>query len=108
MEFITRSSTLDPAIHAALDVARPAPSAGAGRHRECGQRPSAISDARGLLISIRDHLASLGLEPDIRGDEIIFEFLGHVHRLELEDLERRDGDVSEDERAMLACGLPIG
>jgi hypothetical protein len=72
--------------------------------------PTPIRDARGLLLSIAEHLASLGLEPDLRGDRIDFLFLGHLHRVELEDVEARLGrcQVSDDEAAMLAAGLPVG
>jgi hypothetical protein len=72
--------------------------------------PPPIRDARGLLLSIAEPLASLGLEPDVRGDAIDFLFLGHLHRVELEDVEARLDrcQVSEDERGMLAAGLPVG
>jgi hypothetical protein len=53
-------------------------------------RPTApIRYARGLLLSIAEHLVSLGSEPHVRGDVIDFPFLGHLHRVELEDIEVR-------------------
>jgi hypothetical protein len=82
-------------------------------HRKLGEDPSPpIRDARGLLLSIADHLASLGLEPDVHGDALTFTFLGRLHALELEDIESRlervRAGISQDELAMLAAGLPIG
>jgi hypothetical protein len=79
--------------------------------RKWGEDPPAqIRDARGLLLSIAEHLASLGLEPDVRGDAIDFLFLGRLHRVELEDVEARldRGQVSEEELAIMAAGLPVG
>jgi hypothetical protein len=79
--------------------------------RKYGEAPPApIRDARGLLLSIAEHLASLGLEPDIRGDAIDVLFLGHLHRVELEDVEARLDrcQVSDDEAAVMAAGLPVG
>ena len=79
--------------------------------RKYGEDPPApIRDARGLLLSIAEHLASLGLEPDIRGDAIDVLFLGHLHRVELEDVEARLDrcQVSDDEAAVMAAGLPVG
>jgi hypothetical protein len=51
-----------------------------------------------------------GLEPDVRSDVVDFLFLGHLHRVELEDVEARleRCQVSDDEAAMLAAGLPVG
>jgi hypothetical protein len=62
------------------------------------------------MLSIAEHLARLGLEPDVHGDSIGFLFLGRLHRIELEDVESRleRCQVSDDEAAMLAAGLPIG
>jgi hypothetical protein len=82
-------------------------------HRKLGEDPSSpIRDARGLLLSIADHLASLGLEPDVHGDAITVQFLGRLYAMELEDidgrLERVRTGISQDELAMLAAGLPIG
>jgi hypothetical protein len=74
-----------------------------------GEQPRRIHDARDLLISVGDHLASLGLEPDLQGDALTFTFLGRVHRMELEDLEQRTpGCVTAAECAMIAAGLPVG
>ena len=55
-------------------------------------------------------LTSLGLEPDLRGGTLDFLFLGRLHRVELEDVEARleRCQVSSDEAAMLAAGLPVG
>jgi hypothetical protein len=59
---------------------------------------------------VAQFLAALGLEPDVRADAVDFLFLGHLHRVELEDVEVRLDrcQVSEDELGMLAAGLPIG
>jgi hypothetical protein len=79
--------------------------------RKYGEDPPApIRDARGLLLSIAEHLASLGLEPEVRGDAIDFLFLGHLHWVELEDVEARldRRQVSDAEAAMLSAGLPVG
>jgi hypothetical protein len=118
---MSQSTTIDPALLDILENCRPAfpnepgPSAedlayaDAEFRRKFGpDEPRPIRDSKDLLIGIGDHLASLGLEPDIRGDEILFEFLGRVHRLELEDLESRGPGISPDERAMIAAGLPVG
>src|SRR5262245_46107718 len=81
-------------------------------NRKFGDSPPTIRDARGLLLSIADHLASLGLEPDVHGDALTFTFLGRLHAIELEDIESRlervRAGISQDELAMLAAGLPIG
>jgi hypothetical protein len=82
-------------------------------NRELGEDPSPpIRDARGLLLSIADHLASLGLEPNVHGDVITVQFLGRLYAIELEDidgrLERVRAGISQDELAMMAAGLPIG
>ena len=55
-------------------------------------------------------LTSLGLEPHVRADAVDFLFLGRLHRVELEDVEARleRCQVSGDEAAMLAAGLPVG
>jgi hypothetical protein len=55
-------------------------------------------------------LAGLGLEPDVRGDALDFVLLGRLHRVELEDVEARleRCQVSGDEAALLAAGLPVG
>jgi hypothetical protein len=52
----------------------------------------------------------MGLEPDIRGDAVNVLFWGQRHRLELEDLEARLDrcQLSDEEAAMLAAGLPVG
>ena len=52
----------------------------------------------------------MGLEPDVRSDAVDVLFLGHLHGVELEDVEARleRGQVSDDEAAMLAAGLPVG
>lgn len=73
-----------------------------------GDQPRPIRDARDLLIAIGDHLASIGLEPDLGGDELTFTFLGHVHRLTLEDLERRRPGPTAAEVSMLSAGIPVG
>ena len=73
-----------------------------------GEAPRPIRDARDLLISIGDHLASLGLEPDLGGDSLTFLFHAHVHRLDLEDLELRRPGTSSDEMAIRAAGMPLG
>ena len=78
------------------------------RDRLRHEAASPIRNARDLLISIRDHLASLGLEPDLGGDALTFLFSGHVHRLELEDLELRRPGATAAEIDMLAAGMPVG
>jgi hypothetical protein len=72
--------------------------------------PAPIRDARGLLLSNAEHLASLGLEPEVRGDTLDVLFLGRLHRVELEDVEARLDrcQVSDAEAAMLSAGLPVG
>jgi hypothetical protein len=75
--------------------------------------PAPIRDARGLLLSIADHLTSLGLEPECRtADGITVQFLGRLFSIELEDidsrLERVRAGISQDELAMLAGGLAVG
>jgi hypothetical protein len=72
-------------------------------------RPS-IQSAGDLLIAVAQTLAARGLEPDVRVDAVDFLFLGHLHRVELEDVEARleRCQVSDDEVAMLAAGLPLG
>jgi hypothetical protein len=59
---------------------------------------------------VAQFLATLGLEPDVREDATDFLFLGHLHRVEVEDVEARleRCQVSDDEVAMLAAGLPLG
>jgi hypothetical protein len=59
---------------------------------------------------VAQFLATLGLEPDVREDAADFLFLGHLHRVELEDVEARleRCQVSDDEAAMLATSLPVG
>jgi hypothetical protein len=55
-------------------------------------------------------LTSLGLEPHVRADAVDFLFLGRLHRVELEDVEARleRCQVSDEEAALLAAGLPLG
>jgi hypothetical protein len=55
-------------------------------------------------------LAGLGLEPDVWSDDVDFLVLAHLHRVEVEDVEARleRCQVSDDEAAMLAAGLPVG
>jgi hypothetical protein len=69
-----------------------------------------IRSAGDLLTAIGRFLTLLGLEPDGRSGAVDFLFLGHLHRLELEDIEARCErcQVSEDELTMLAAGLPVG
>jgi hypothetical protein len=69
-----------------------------------------IRSARDLLTAVGQFLAALGLEPDVQTDAVDFLFLGHLHRIELEDVESRLDrcQVSADEAAMLAAGLPVG
>jgi hypothetical protein len=73
-------------------------------------RPS-IRSAGDLLSAVAQFLTSLGREPDARGDAVDFLFVGHVHGIELEDVEtrcERRSRVSEDELAMMDAGLPVG
>jgi hypothetical protein len=81
-------------------------------NRKFGDEPAKILDARGLLLSIADHLTSLGLEPDVHDDALTVQFLGRLFSVELEDIESRlervRAGISQDELAMLAAGLPIG
>jgi hypothetical protein len=69
-----------------------------------------IRSAGDLLAAVAQSLAAMGLEPHVRADAVDFLFLGHLHRVELEDVEARleRCQVSDDEAAMLAAGLPIG
>jgi hypothetical protein len=69
-----------------------------------------IWSAGDLLAAMAQFLTSVGLEPDVRGDAVGFLFLGHLHRVEVEDVEARleRCQVSDDEAAMLAAGLPVG
>ena len=62
------------------------------------------------MIAVAQFLASLGLEPDVRGDALDFLFLNRLHRIELEDVEARleRCQISDAEAAMLAAGLPVG
>jgi hypothetical protein len=62
------------------------------------------------LTAVGQFLAALGLEPDVPGDALDFVLLGRLHRVEVEDVEARleRCQVSEDEVAMLAAGLPVG
>jgi hypothetical protein len=59
---------------------------------------------------VAQFLASLGLEPNVQADAVDFLFLGHLHRVELEDVESRleRCQLSSDEAATLAAGLPVG
>jgi hypothetical protein len=68
-----------------------------------------IRSAGDLLAAVGQFLTSLGLEPDVRGDALDFLFLNRLHRIELEDVEARleRCQVSDDEAAMLAAGLPV-
>jgi hypothetical protein len=69
-----------------------------------------IRSAGDLLAAVAQFLASLGLKPDVREDALDFLFLGHLHRIEVEDVEARleRCQVSDQEAAMLAAGLPVG
>jgi hypothetical protein len=69
-----------------------------------------IRSAGDLLAAVGQFLAALGLEPDIQADAVDFLFLGRLHRVECEDVEGRleRCQVSGDEAAMLAAGLPAG
>jgi hypothetical protein len=69
-----------------------------------------IRSAGHLLAAVAQFLAGLGLEPDVRGYAVDFHFLNRLHRIELEDVEARleRCQVSADEAAMLAAGLPVG
>jgi hypothetical protein len=68
-----------------------------------------IQSACDFVTAVAQLLAVRGLEPDVRSDVVDFLFLGHLHRVELEDLEARleRCRVTEDQAAMLAAGLPI-
>jgi hypothetical protein len=59
---------------------------------------------------VAQFLTSLGLEPHVRADALDFLFLGYLHRVVLEDVEARleRCQVSDDEAALLAAGLPVG
>jgi hypothetical protein len=59
---------------------------------------------------VAQFLAVRGLEPDVRSDVVDFLFLGHLHRVALEDVEARleQCQVSDDAAAMLAADLPVG
>jgi hypothetical protein len=50
------------------------------------------------------------LEPEVRSDTVDVLFQGHLHGVELENVESRleRCQVSDDEAAMLAAGLPLG
>jgi hypothetical protein len=121
-KIVSHSTTLDPATLDILERTRPAfpgepgPSpedlewADREFNRKFGDQPRPIRDARDLLISIGDHLASLGLEPDVKAGAIDVLFLGHLHRVTLIDL---DHDVEEmlrgqGDRDIQAAGLPVG
>jgi hypothetical protein len=60
------------------------------------------------LTAVGQFLTTLGLEPDVRSDAVDVLFLGHLHRVELEDVESRleRCQVSEDEVAMLTAACP--
>ena len=64
-----------------------------------------IRDAPELLLSIADHLESLGLEPKIRSDASSGMLGGRLLRIELEDVKSRleQCQVSGGEAALLAC-----
>jgi hypothetical protein len=79
-------------------------------------KPGNLADLAG---SIAGYLTGLGLEPEVRDESIRFLFLGRVILLTLEDIDTRlealaaetDGrrsQVSDDERGMMAAGLPVG
>lgn len=112
-------TTLTPGIEAVIGTGRPAfpgevqdpadaASAAAEWERRYGEPTPRIRDGRDLLLAVADFLATLGLEPDVRGDEILFLFLGHQCRIELADLERRTVGITATEVAMLAAGIPVG
>jgi hypothetical protein len=78
--------------------------------------PGTLAD---LARSVAGYLTGLGLEPDVRDGSIRFLFLGRMIQLSIEDIDARlealagesDGrrsQVSDDERGMLAAGLPVG
>jgi hypothetical protein len=61
-------------------------------------------------LSIADHLKLLGLEPNFQGDAFAGMLSGRLLRIELEDFNVRleQCQISDDEAAMLAAGLPAG
>jgi hypothetical protein len=62
------------------------------------------------LTAVGQFVASLGLEPAIRGDAVDSLFLDRQHRVEVGDVEarRERRQASPEELAMLAAGLPVG
>jgi hypothetical protein len=75
-----------------------------------GDLPTSIQSAGDLVTAVAQFLATLGLQPDVRSDAVDFLVLAHLHRVEVEDVESRleRCQVSGDEAAMLATGLPVG
>jgi hypothetical protein len=61
------------------------------------------------LTAVAQFLTTLGLEPNVWSDAVDVLCLGHLHGVELEDVEVRleRCQVSDDEAAMLAAGLPV-
>ena len=62
------------------------------------------------MTAVGQFLPTLGLEPNVRSDAVDVLFPGHLHRVELEDVEARleRCQFSDAEAAMLAAGLPVG
>ena len=61
------------------------------------------------MTAVAQFLTTLDLEPDVRSDAVDFVFLGHLHRIELEDIDSRlERCQVSDEAAMLAAVLPVG
>ena len=61
------------------------------------------------MTAVAQFLTSLGLEPDVRSDAVDVLFPGHLHGVELEDIEGRlERCQVSGEEAMLAADLPVG
>ena len=74
--------------------------------------PEIIRNPTDLMHSVAGHLESLGLEPAVCGDVLLFMFQGHCFEFTLEDMDARaeamERQISREEMAMMAAGLPIG
>jgi hypothetical protein len=77
--------------------------------RRWTSQPVVMHGPADLLRSVARYLATLGLEPSIQGDGVLFEFLGHVCELAFEDIDARlSRGPSDDELAAGASGLAVG
>jgi hypothetical protein len=78
-------------------------------------KPGTLVD---LAESIAGYLTGLGLEPDVRDGSIRFLLVGRLIQLSIEDIDARlealaeessqCRQVSDEERGMMAAGLPVG